>query len=127
MVRPDDGWFPGLEKLRQEFFSHEWIFGKTPKFKVSKSYQIPFKIDKLLTFELTVVNGTIQDVRIQMPPEFLDADQIDLSEVLLKMSFDDKTVPKFAEILATKYGKSIPEVKRFFLVQSLDDMIGSFV
>ena len=34
MVRPDDDWFPGLEKLRTEFESVNWIFGKTPKFKV---------------------------------------------------------------------------------------------
>ena len=34
LVRPDDGWFPGLGKLREELASHAWIFGKTPKFKV---------------------------------------------------------------------------------------------
>ena len=43
LVRPDDVWFPGLDKLRQEFESNQWIFGKTPKFKVwSWSYQEPF-------------------------------------------------------------------------------------
>ena len=35
LVRPDEGWFPGLEKLREELAGHQWIFGKTPKFKVS--------------------------------------------------------------------------------------------
>ena len=40
MVRPDDDWFPGLEKLRAEFESVNWIFGKTPKFKVRCSIQI---------------------------------------------------------------------------------------
>ena len=34
MIRPDNEWFPGLNKLRQDFYSHQWIFGKTPKFKV---------------------------------------------------------------------------------------------
>ena len=34
MVRPDDNWFPGLEKIREEFESFNWIFGRTPNFKV---------------------------------------------------------------------------------------------
>ena len=34
MIRPDDDWFPGLEKLREEFESFNWIYGRTPKFKV---------------------------------------------------------------------------------------------
>ena len=34
MIRPDNDWFPGLDHLRQEFYNHQWIFGKTPKFKV---------------------------------------------------------------------------------------------
>ena len=36
LVRPDDAWFPGLEGLREDLQSHQWIFGKTPKFKVSR-------------------------------------------------------------------------------------------
>ena len=36
MVRPDNDWFPGLDDLREDFHSHEWIFKKTPKFKVSQ-------------------------------------------------------------------------------------------
>ena len=38
MVRPDNDWFPGLDDLREDFYSHEWIFKKTPKFKVSQFY-----------------------------------------------------------------------------------------
>ena len=37
LVRPDDGWFPGLGKLREELAGHQWIFGKTPRFKVRSS------------------------------------------------------------------------------------------
>ncbi len=35
MVRPDEGWFPGIDELREELASHQWIFGKTPRFKVT--------------------------------------------------------------------------------------------
>lgn len=34
MIRPDNNWFPGLDNLREDFLSKQWIFGKTPKFKV---------------------------------------------------------------------------------------------
>lgn len=34
MIRPDNDWFPGLDKLKEDFLSQQWIFGKTPKFKV---------------------------------------------------------------------------------------------
>ncbi len=46
LIRPDNSWFPGLDKLREEFYSQHWIFEKTPKFKVSKiqSYFFRHKI-----------------------------------------------------------------------------------
>ena len=34
LIRPDEDWFPGLAKLREDFQGHTWIFGKTPNFKV---------------------------------------------------------------------------------------------
>ena len=37
LVRPDDGWYPGLGKLREELAGHQWVFGKTPKFKVCRT------------------------------------------------------------------------------------------
>ena len=31
----------GLDKLREEFESTQWIFGKTPKFKVCRLFGVP--------------------------------------------------------------------------------------
>jgi len=41
MIRPDDEWFPGLQKTREEFESFKWIYGKTPKFKVTQAFSVP--------------------------------------------------------------------------------------
>jgi len=41
LVRPEEVWFPGLDKLREEFESTQWIFGKTPKFKVCRLFGVP--------------------------------------------------------------------------------------
>jgi len=44
LVRPEEVWFPGLDKLRKEFESTQWIFGKTPKFKVCRSFIVPASV-----------------------------------------------------------------------------------
>jgi len=131
MIRPDNDWFPGLDQLRQDFYSHQWIFGKTPKFKVSKTFEVPNEVIQSnskshLIFDIEVMNGIVQDVSVQMSPEFLDPDLIDLSEILLKLDFNDGLVKKFSDLLSV-HSANISEVKRNFLLQCLDEMIGKFV
>jgi len=41
MIRPDEDWFPGILKIREEFESLNWIYGKTPKFKVAQAFCVP--------------------------------------------------------------------------------------
>lgn len=131
MIRPDNDWFPGLDHLRQEFYNHQWIFGKTPKFKVSKTFQVPNEVTSndskgQLSIDIEVINGVVQDVRVQMSPDLLDPELIDLSEILLKLDFNDRLVQKFSDLLSV-HSADISEVKRNFLVQCLDEMIGKFV
>jgi len=131
MIRPDNDWFPGLDQLRQDFYCHQWIFGKTPKFKVSKTFQVPNEVsqndcENHLIFDIEVMNGVVQDVRIQMPPDLLDPELIDLSEILLKLDFNDRLVQKFSDLLSI-HSNQISEVKRNFLTKCLDEMIGKFV
>eukprot|EP00093_Oithona_nana_P003959 03959.XXX_110716_108951_1 [CDS] Oithona nana genome sequencing. len=131
MVRPDNDWFPGLDQLRADFISHQWVFGKTPKFKVSKKFQVPQNIfddilnDEKMMIEIEVNKGVIVDVRLQMPPGLLDPELMDLSEVLLKMDFDGKLVQNFAARLEA-YVELSAEKKNFF-IQSVDEMIRNFV
>lgn len=123
MIRPDNDWFPGLEKLRQEFISHQWIFGKTPKFKICKTFKVPKDIgDDEMIFSIEVINGLIKDVKIESKVmEFAS-----LSERLLGMDFHHNLVLKFSQDLAQSY-PNVPMEKRTFLVQCLDEMIGKFV
>ena len=41
LINPTEKWFPGLNQLRENFSSWDWIYGKTPKFAVET--KIEFK------------------------------------------------------------------------------------
>ena len=98
---------------------------------MSKTFQVPNEVisndsTSQLTFDIEVINGVVQDVRVQMSPDLLDPELIDLSEILLKLDFKDRLVQKFSDLLSV-HSADISEVKRNFLVQCLDEMIGKFV
>ena len=100
-------------------------------FQVSKSFQVPNEVsqndcENHLIFDIEVMNGIVQDVRVQMSPDFLDPDLIDLSEILLKLDFNDGLVKKFSDLISV-HSANITEAKRNFLLQCLDEMIGNFV
>ena len=87
---------------------------------------MPFDESTLL-FEIEVQNGIIENVQIQMPTGFLDPELVDLSEILLKMPFSNNLVQKFAERLDLDIVNDISEMKKTYLVECLDAMIGDFV
>jgi len=98
---------------------------------VSKTFEVPNEVlpdnpISHLTFDIEVMNGIVQDVRVQMSPAFLDPDLIDLSEILLKLDFNDGLVKKFSALLSV-HSANITKAKRNFLLQCLDEMIGNFV
>jgi len=98
---------------------------------VSKTFEVPNEVlpnnsKSHLIFDIEVMNGIVQDVGVQMSPDFLDPDLIDLSEILLKLDFNDGLVKKFSDLLSV-HSANITEVKRNFLLQCLDEMIGKFV
>ena len=66
---------------------------------MSKTFQVPNEVisndsTSQLTFDIEVINGVVQDVRVQMSPDLLDPELIDLSEILLKLDFNDRLVQK---------------------------------
>lgn len=134
-IRPDNNWFPGLDKLRQEFHGQHWIFGKTPKFKVSKRFPIPSALlasvtcadDPELVLELEVIQGRVQDVRVQLPQGLLDPELVDLSEVLLRLPFNENLARAFGQQLQEQQqsGQMSPE-KKTFLVTCIEEMINKF-
>ena len=60
----------GLDKLREEFESTQWIFGKTPKFKVCRSFAVPVAVLDSDTgggefhIELEVTKGRVDTVTV---------------------------------------------------------------
>nr|CAD7448582.1 unnamed protein product [Timema bartmani] len=79
LVNPTEGWFPGLEKSREELASWDWRFGKTPKFQVTRSFRVPEELtedsmaDEELRIKLDINNGIIEDITLQIPPGFMSA------------------------------------------------------
>nr|CAD7413030.1 unnamed protein product [Timema poppensis] len=77
LVNPTEGWFPGLEKSREELASWDWRFGKTPKFTVTRSFRVPEELtedsmaDEELRIKLDINNGIIEDITLQIPPGFM--------------------------------------------------------
>ncbi|KAF6211288.1 hypothetical protein GE061_014405 [Apolygus lucorum] len=64
MVNPSEEWFPGIQKIRDEFASWEWRYGKTPKFEVSRNYDIGWG---LMQITMNVESGLVKDVHVELP------------------------------------------------------------
>ena len=58
MIRPDNDWFPGLDQLRADFISHQWVFGKTPKFLSETHFNIKIFSSSKTSFKFLPVSQT---------------------------------------------------------------------
>lgn len=58
-INPNEESFPGIEKLKRDFSSWEWIFGRTPKFSISKPTEL---VGNLV---LTVEKGRISNIKVE--------------------------------------------------------------
>lgn len=65
----------GLDKLRAELTSWDWRFGKSPKFNVTRTFQVPQELlgkDELRNEELSITidvnKGMVEDVMLMVPP-----------------------------------------------------------
>uniref|UniRef100_A0A1I8NXJ0 BPL/LPL catalytic domain-containing protein n=1 Tax=Stomoxys calcitrans TaxID=35570 RepID=A0A1I8NXJ0_STOCA len=69
LVNPTEKWFPGINVIRQEFSSWDWVLGKTPKFSVEKELAIKADEDKHLKMKLIVEvdKGLMTEIGIEMP------------------------------------------------------------
>jgi lipoyltransferase 1 len=64
----------GLEKLRAEFASWDWRFGKSPKFTVTRTFRVPQELlgkdgltDQELSITIDVNKGLVEDVVLIVP------------------------------------------------------------
>lgn len=76
LVNPSEDWFPGINKLRDDYSSWEWTYGKTPKFTVTRALDLPAQNGNLyrLNLSLEVQNGIIEEIRMSLPAGLASAD-----------------------------------------------------
>lgn len=74
MIEPIERNFPGLEDIKKDLKSWDWIFGKTPKFTVLKHFNLSEEFlqkneysDQKLTLKVLVENGIIDDIEVNAP------------------------------------------------------------
>lgn len=82
----------GLQAIRNHYASWDWCFGKTPKFDITKSFEIPSGllnengVSGEVKITLTVEKGKITDIIICLPPSMatagLTTDGTALSELI---------------------------------------------
>ncbi|XP_076160456.1 lipoyltransferase 1 isoform X2 [Ptiloglossa arizonensis] len=75
-INPTEDWFPGLNKLIDEFHSWEWNYGKTPKFIITRVLDVYIEDDKVYRFNLTleIQNGIIEEIKMRLPAGLVSND-----------------------------------------------------
>ena len=71
MINPTEDWYPGIEKLSEEFRSWAWIYGKSPKFTVTRMLETPLPNGSrhLLKLFIEVEHGIVQDIKMTLPSD----------------------------------------------------------
>lgn len=70
LINPTEKWFPGIQEIRDEFSSWDWVFGKTPKFVVEKELHLKADDkDHKLNLSIEVDKGLMTDISIVMPSQ----------------------------------------------------------
>ncbi|XP_043276398.1 lipoyltransferase 1, mitochondrial isoform X2 [Venturia canescens] len=87
MINPTEEWFPGLEKLKNEYKSWDWTFGKSPKFTVTRTVDMPAENGQFhaLTLTLSVENGIVEDIKMSLPKDVAQADGIEHASVITSL------------------------------------------
>jgi lipoyltransferase 1 len=72
MLNPTDDWFPGISKLVEEFRCWDWIYGKSPKFTVTRILEASSTSSTryFLKLVIGVEKGIVQDVKITLPSDW---------------------------------------------------------
>lgn len=66
LINPTDDWFPGLAKIEEELSSDTWLYGKTPRFTITRPVTLPECVAHNTTINVSVqaYHGTIEEVKI---------------------------------------------------------------
>ncbi|XP_044142693.1 lipoyltransferase 1, mitochondrial [Bufo gargarizans] len=103
----DETLFPGITKKKKELCTWDWIYGKTPKFDVQKSFQILHKdIVVDVSLNMCIKNGYIESCSMAVPSHWLSEWQCrELQDTLLGSRF----CPSEIVILVTTLLRTYPD------------------
>lgn len=75
-INPSENWFPGIDNFIGEFRSWDWNFGKTPKFTVTRTLDVPAHDRKMhrLNLSLEIQNGIVEEIRMSLPAGLVSTD-----------------------------------------------------
>lgn len=96
LINPTEKWFPGIDDLRTEFNSWEWIYGKTPKFSVEKELFLKDQNkEHKMILNVQVEKGLIHDVTITMP----NGEQLPVVSSLQRKCYNEENLSKIINAL----------------------------
>ncbi|KAJ4430122.1 hypothetical protein ANN_22332, partial [Periplaneta americana] len=135
LVNPTDKWFPGLDKLRDEFASWNWRFGKSPKFSVTRTFQVPQELlandglsNQELSIHIDVNKGMVEDVMLTVPPGLKAANgfsgQAEVVTSLKGQRFSEEAITILQKALSEL--KSPEQTRNEFVVNCMRQVVTSF-
>ncbi|XP_029168266.1 lipoyltransferase 1, mitochondrial [Nylanderia fulva] len=75
-INPTEDWFPGIDNFVSEFRSWDWNFGKTPKFTVTRTLDVPAQDGKThrLNLSFEILDGIVEEIRMSLPAGLVSTD-----------------------------------------------------
>ncbi|XP_020798318.1 lipoyltransferase 1, mitochondrial [Drosophila serrata] len=68
LINPTEKWFPGIDELRANYSSWDWVIGKTPSFTVEKDLEVKgHDEDMKLKLSVEVEGGLMKEIGLQLP------------------------------------------------------------
>lgn len=104
----------GITKLRDEFCSWDWTFGKTPKFTVTRQLELASVQGEVheLTLTLDIENGIVQEIKMSLPTSIkLETFREDASVVtsLRGVRYSEEIIAQVAKAIGCKKIRQLPQ------------------
>lgn len=99
-VEPSDKLFPGLDKIRNELESWEWVYGRTPNFEINRCVELPS--GAVADLKISVNRGRIDDMSIETSEELAQV----FYNILLQLKgfcFYGKNIARQFKVLRSYY------------------------
>lgn len=108
LVDPKDvSVLPGVDRFTHELKSWDWIYGKTPKFSVSRTFSVDYNLTRAeVKLNMNINRGTIEGCNIEVLSDWLPSEMCDqLATDLIGSRF----CPTETMVLANAYLRVCPQ------------------